>query len=225
MTIRVAIADDHAVVRQGLRTFLELQEDMEVVGEAVDGADAVDLVERAAPDVVLLDLVMPRVDGIEATRRIRERSPATRILVLTSFADDHTVLPAIRAGAAGYLLKDVQPPELAAAIRTVHAGEALLAPAVATMLVEQLAAEDGAGAPGAGTAAAREERSHLTPRELEVIAELARGRANKAIAFELGVSERTVKTHVSNILGKLGLSDRTQAAVYAVEHGLVGRKD
>jgi DNA-binding NarL/FixJ family response regulator len=225
MTIRVAIADDHAVVRQGLRTFLELQGDMEVVGEAVDGADAVDLVERTAPDVVLLDLVMPRVDGIEATRRIRERSPATRILVLTSFADDHTVLPAIRAGAAGYLLKDVQPPELAAAIRTVHAGEALLAPAVATMLVEQLAAEDGAGAPGAAAAAAREERSHLTPRELEVIAELARGRANKAIAFELGVSERTVKTHVSNILGKLGLSDRTQAAVYAVEHGLVGRKD
>jgi DNA-binding NarL/FixJ family response regulator len=222
MTIRVAIADDHAVVRQGLRTFLELQEDMEVVGEAVDGADAVDLVERTAPDVVLLDLVMPRVDGIEATRRIRERSPATRILVLTSFADDHTVLPAVRAGAAGYLLKDVQPPELAAAIRTVHAGEALLAPAVATMLVEQLAAEDGAGAPGAGTSAAREERSHLTPRELEVIAELARGRANKAIAFELGVSERTVKTHVSNILGKLGLSDRTQAALYAVREGLAG---
>jgi DNA-binding NarL/FixJ family response regulator len=224
MSIRVAIADDHAVVRQGLRTFLELQEDMEVVGEAVDGADAVDLVERTAPDVVLLDLVMPRVDGIEATRRIRERSPATRILVLTSFADDHTVLPAVRAGAAGYLLKDVQPPELAAAIRTVHAGEALLAPAVATMLVEQLAAEDGAGAPGAG-AAAGGERAHLTPRELEVLAELTRGRANKAIAFELGVSERTVKTHVSNILGKLGLTDRTQAAVYAVEHGLVGRKD
>jgi two-component system, NarL family, response regulator LiaR len=222
--IRVAIADDHAVVRQGLRTFLELQEDMEVVGEAVDGADAVDLVERTAPDVVLLDLVMPRVDGIEATRRIRERSPATRILVLTSFADDHTVLPAVRAGAAGYLLNDVQPPELAAAIRTVHAGEALLAPAVATMLVEQLAAEDGARGPGPAGAAC-EERSHLTPRELEVIAELARGRANKAIAFELGVSERTVKTHVSNILGKLGLSDRTQAAVYAVEHGLVGRKD
>jgi len=221
--IRVAIADDHAVVRQGLRTFLELQEDMEVVGEAVDGADAVDLVERTAPDVVLLDLVMPQVDGIEATRRIRERSPATRILVLTSFADDRTVLPAVRAGAAGYLLKDVQPPELAAAIRTVHSGEALLAPAVATMLVEQLAAEDGAGAPGAAPGA-REERS-LTPRELEVIAELARGRANKAIAFELGVSEPTVKTHVSNILGKLGLSDRTQAAVYAVEHGLVGRKD
>jgi two-component system, NarL family, response regulator LiaR len=217
--IRVLIADDHAVVRQGLRTFLELQDDMEVVGEAADGDEAVALVEQTAPDVVLLDLVMPRVDGIEATRRIRERSPETRILVLTSFADDHTVLPAVRAGAAGYLLKDVQPPELARAIRTVHAGEALLAPAVATMLVEQLAAEDG------GDANAREERAHLTPRELEVLAELARGRANKAIAFELGVSERTVKTHVSNILGKLGFTDRTQAAVYAVEHGLVGRKD
>jgi two-component system, NarL family, response regulator LiaR len=226
--IRVAIADDHAVVRQGLRTFLELQDDMEVVGEAVDGADAVDLVERTDPDVVLLDLVMPEVDGIEATRRIRERSAATRILVLTSFADDHTVLPAVRAGAAGYLLKDVQPPELAAAIRTVHAGDALLAPAVATMLVEQLAAEDGAGGSGGSGGAgvnARADHARLTPRELEVLAELVRGRANKAIAFELGVSERTVKTHVSNILGKLGFSDRTQAAVYAVEHGLVGRKD
>src|SRR3954451_7352841 len=143
MTIRVAIADDHAVVRQGLRTFLELQDGMDVVGEAADGEEAVALVERTAPDVVLLDLVMPRVDGLEAIRRIRERAPATRILVLTSFADDHTVLPAVRAGAAGYLLKDVQPPELAGAIRTVHSGEALLAPSVATMLVEQLAAEGG----------------------------------------------------------------------------------
>jgi two-component system, NarL family, response regulator LiaR len=218
VTIRVAIADDHAVVRQGLRTFLELQDGMDVVGEAADGEEAVALVERTAPDVVLLDLVMPRVDGLEAIRRIREHAPATRILVLTSFADDHTVLPAVRAGAAGYLLKDVQPPELAGAIRTVHAGEALLAPSVATMLVEQLAAEDG-------PAARDDDGHHLTPRELEVLAELARGRANKAIAFELGVSERTVKTHVSNILGKLGFTDRTQAAVYAVEHGLVGRKD
>ena len=219
--IRVLIADDHAVVRQGLRTFLELQDDVEVVGEAADGAEAVDLVAETEPDVILLDLVMPRVDGIEAIKQIRARCPATRILVLTSFADDRTVLPAVRAGAAGYLLKDVQPPELVSAIRTVHGGEALLAPAVATMLVEQLAAEDGAnGAQGEQATGPR-----LTPRELEVLAELARGRANKAIAFELGVSERTVKTHVSNILGKLGFTDRTQAAVYAVEHGLVGRKD
>jgi NarL family two-component system response regulator LiaR len=222
VTIRVAIADDHAVVRQGLRTFLELQDGMDVVGEAADGEEAVALVERTAPDVLLLDLVMPRVDGLEAIRLIRERAPATRILVLTSFADDRTVLPAVRAGAAGYLLKDVQPPELAGAIRTVHAGEALLAPTVATMLVEQLAAEDGAAG---GGAAGEGPGHHLTPRELEVLAEIARGRANKAIAFELGVSERTVKTHVSNILGKLGFSDRTQAAVYAVEHGLAGRKD
>ncbi len=214
MTIRVAIADDHAVVRQGLRTFLELQEGMDVVGEAADGEEAVALVERTAPDVVLLDLVMPRVDGLEAIRRIRERAPATRILVLTSFADDRTVLPAVRAGAAGYLLKDVQPPELAGAIRTVHAGEALLAPSVATMLVEQLAAEDGDDAERGG---------HLTPREREVLALVARGRANKAIALDLGVSERTVKTHVSNILGKLNLTDRTQAAVYAVRHGIVPR--
>ena len=214
--IRVAIADDHAVVRQGLRTFLELQDDVEVVGEAADGAEAVELVARTEPDVVLLDLVMPRLDGIEAIREIRARCPATRILVLTSFADDRTVLPAVRAGAAGYLLKDVQPPGLVSAIRTVHSGEALLAPAVATMLVEQLAAEDGANGEASEPAG-----PHLTPRELEVLAELARGRANKAIAFELGVSERTVKTHVSNILGKLGFSDRTQAAVYAVEHGLV----
>jgi DNA-binding NarL/FixJ family response regulator len=224
VSIRVAIADDHAVVRQGLRTFLELQDDMDVVGEAADGEEAVALVERTTPDVVLLDLVMPRVDGIEATRRIRDVAPATRILVLTSFADDHTVLPAVRAGAAGYLLKDVQPPDLARAIRTVHAGEALLAPSVATMLVEQLAAEDGTGTSPAGRRA-DDDRVHLTPRELEVLAELARGKANKAIAFELGVAERTVKTHVSNILGKLGFTDRTQAAVYAVEHGLVGRKD
>jgi DNA-binding NarL/FixJ family response regulator len=218
--IRVLIADDHAVVRQGLRTFLELQDDMEVVGEAVDGEEAVALVERVAPDVVLLDLVMPRLDGLQAIPRIRDVAPGTRILVLTSFADDRTVLPAIRAGAAGYLLKDVQPPELAAAIRTVHAGEAQLAAPVATMLVEQLAAEDGAG-----SAPRDAPDHHLTPRELEVLSELARGRANKAIAFELGVSERTVKTHVSNILGKLGFTDRTQAAVYAVENGLVGRKD
>jgi len=213
VTIRVLIADDHAVVRQGLRTFLELQDEIEVVGEAADGVEALELVQRTEPDVALLDLVMPRLGGLEAIRRIREVAPATRVLVLTSFADDDTVLPAVRAGAAGYLLKDVQPPELVGAIRTVHAGEALLAPAVATMLVEQLAAEDGARAP--------EREEHLTPREREVLALLARGRANKVIARDLGVSERTVKTHVSNILGKLNLTDRTQAAVYAVRHGIV----
>jgi DNA-binding NarL/FixJ family response regulator len=213
VTIRVLIADDHAVVRQGLRTFLELQDEIEVVGEAADGIEALELVQRTEPDVALLDLVMPRLGGLEAIRRIREVAPATRVLVLTSFADDDTVLPALRAGAAGYLLKDVQPPELVGAIRTVHAGEALLAPAVATMLVEQLAAEDGDGA--------ADRQEHLTRREREVLVLLARGRANKVIARDLGVSERTVKTHVSNILGKLNLTDRTQAAVYAVRHGIV----
>jgi two-component system, NarL family, response regulator LiaR len=213
--IRVLIADDHAVVRQGLRTFLELHDDIEVVGEAADGEEAVRVALESAPDVALVDLVMPRVGGIEAIRRMREGSPATRVLVLTSFADDDTVLPALRAGAAGYLLKDVQPRDLVGAIRSVHHGEATLAPAVATMLVEQLGADADPRPPDDG----------LTPREREVLALVARGLANKRIARELGVSERTVKTHVSNILGKLGFTDRTQAAVYAVRHGLAGQGD
>jgi NarL family two-component system response regulator LiaR len=213
--IRVLIADDHAVVRQGLRTFLELHEDIEVVGEAADGEEAVAAVSRTEPDVALVDLVMPRLGGIDAIRRIRHDSPSTRVLVLTSFADDQSVLPALRAGAAGYLLKDVQPRELVGAIRTIHGGEALLAPAVATQLVEQLGAEEPP----------REPDDRLTPREREVLAQLARGLPNKLIALELGVSERTVKTHVSSILGKLGFTDRTQAAVYAVRHGVLGRGD
>jgi DNA-binding NarL/FixJ family response regulator len=213
--IRVLIADDHAVVRQGLRTFLELHDDIEVVGEAADGEEAVAAVGRTQPDVALVDLVMPRLGGIDAIRRIRHDTPATRVLVLTSFADDESVLPALRAGAAGYLLKDVQPRELIGAIRTIHGGEALLAPAVATRLIEQLGAEAPPRAPD----------DHLTPREREVLAQIARGLPNKLIALELGVSERTVKTHVSNILGKLGFTDRTQAAVYAVRHGDLGRGD
>jgi two-component system, NarL family, response regulator LiaR len=213
--IRVLIADDHAVVRQGLRTFLELHDDIEVVGEAADGEEAVAAVGRTEPDVALVDLVMPRLGGIDAIRRIRHDSPATRVLVLTSFADDQSVLPALRAGAAGYLLKDVQPREPVGAIRTIHGGEALLAPTVATRLVEQLGAEEPPRAPD----------DDLTPREREVLAQIARGLPNKLIALELGVSERTVKTHVSNILGKLGFTDRTQAAVYAVRHGVLGRGD
>jgi two-component system, NarL family, response regulator LiaR len=219
--IRVLLADDHAVVRQGLRTFLELQDDLDVVGEAADGEEAVAQVERLEPDVVLMDLVMPRVDGIEAIRRIRDLRPATRVLALTSFVDDDRVFPALRAGAAGYLLKDVEPGDLVRAIRSVHAGEALLHPTVTARLVAEVAAEPrpatGRGAPP------RVERGDevLTAREREVIALIARGLANKAIAFELGVAEKTVKTHVSNIFGKLGLTDRTQAAMYAVRHGLV----
>jgi NarL family two-component system response regulator LiaR len=210
--IRVLVVDDHAVVRPGFRTFLELQGDIEVVGEAADGEQALAAVSALAPDVVLMDLVMPRLDGVSAIERLREVAPATRVIVLTSFLDEDKVLPAVRAGAAGYLLKDVQPAELVRAIRIVDRGEALLHPAVAARVLRELAG-DGARA---------ERHELLTARELEVLALVARGRANKAIAFELGCAEKTVKTHVGNILGKLGLSDRTQAALYAVREGLVG---
>ena len=208
--ISVLIVDDHAVVRQGLRTFLELQEDMEVVGEAGDGEQALAAAARLEPDVILMDLVMPELDGVSAIERLRELAPATRVIVLTSFLDEDKVMPAVRAGAAGYLLKDVQPAELVRAIRMVDRGEALLHPAVAARVLEEVASRG-----------ARSERhALLTARELEVLALLARGRANKAIAFDLGVAEKTVKAHVGNILGKLGLSDRTQAALYAVREGL-----
>jgi two-component system, NarL family, response regulator LiaR len=208
--IRVLIADDHAVVRQGLRTFLELQEEIQVVGEAADGQEAVAEADRLKPDVALMDLVMPRLGGEEAIRRIAAVSPATRVVVLTSFAGDDKLFPAVRAGAAGYLLKDVQPHELVRAIQAADAGETILHPAVAARLVEEVARRPDRGP-----------RTALTDRELEVLALIARGRANKLIALELGVAERTVNAHVSNILGKLGLSDRTQAALYAVREGLV----
>jgi NarL family two-component system response regulator LiaR len=211
VSIRVLIADDHAVVRQGLRTFLELQEDIEVVGDVADGEAAVAAVERQAPDVVLMDLVMPGVDGVEAIRRIRARSPGARVLVLSSFLDDERLFPAVRAGAAGYLLKDVEPRELVKAIRTVHGGEALLHPAVAARLMDEIAAGR----------AAEPDLDGLTDREREVLTLIARGLPNKLIARDLSISEKTVKTHVSSILGKLGLTDRTQAALYAVRSGLV----
>ncbi len=203
--IRVLIADDHAVVRQGLRTFLDLQDDIEVVAEAADGAEALAAAEQHAPDVVLIDLVMPNVDGIEAIRELRERMPAVRAIVLSSFIDDQKLLPAVRAGAAGYLLKDVQPQQLVDAIRTVHGGGALLHPQVASRLLEEMASDP------------------LTPREREVLALIGRGMANKVIARELSLSEKTVKAHVSSILAKLGVADRTQAALYAVRAGLVQR--
>jgi DNA-binding NarL/FixJ family response regulator len=209
--IRVLIADDHAVVREGLRAFLALQDDIEVVAEAEDGEEAVSAVERTTPDVALVDLVMPRLDGIAAIRRMRALRPETRVIVLTSFVDEDKMLPAVRAGASGYLLKDVQPQELVEAIRTVHSGGTLLHPAVVEELVREVSRDDGR--PRAA--------NPLTEREREVLALIARGRANKAIAFELGVAEKTVKTHVSNILAKLNLTDRTQAALYAVREGLV----
>jgi two-component system, NarL family, response regulator LiaR len=203
--IRVLVADDHAVVRQGLRTFLELQEDIEVVADVADGRQALVAVAEHDPDVVLMDLVLPEVDGVEAIRRIVSERPRVRVIALTSFLDDDKLFPAVRAGAAGYLLKDVEPAELVKAIRTVHAGEGLLHPAVAARLLEEVAAAGGRAA-----------HENLTPREREVVGLIARGLSNKRIALELGISEKTVKTHVSSILGKLGLTDRTQVALHAV---------
>jgi NarL family two-component system response regulator LiaR len=208
--IRVLIADDHAVVRQGLRTFLELQEEIEVVADVADGEAALSAVESHEPDVVLMDLVMPGVGGIEAIRRLRELRPETRVLVLTSFLDDEKLFPAVRAGAAGYLLKDVEPAELVRAIHTVADGEALLHPAVAARLMEEFS-ETERPAPDEA----------LTAREREVLELIARGLPNKLIARELEIAEKTVKTHVSSILSKLGLTDRTQAALYAVRAGLI----
>jgi two-component system, NarL family, response regulator LiaR len=199
----VLVADDHAVVREGLRTFLELQEGIEVAGEATDGREAVDEAERLQPDVVLMDLVMPRLDGVEAMRELRRRVPGARVVMLTSFLEDERLLPALRAGAAGYLLKNVEPRELARSIRLAAAGETLIDPAVAARLVDALGSDR------------RGEQAELTPREQEVLDLIGRGYANKRIALELGIAEKTVKTHVSHVLAKLGVSDRTQAALYA----------
>jgi NarL family two-component system response regulator LiaR len=208
--IRIVLADDHAVVREGLRAFLELQEGIEVVGEAADGEEAVEEAERLRPDVLLMDLVMPRLDGVGAMRELRRRRPEIRVIVLTSFAEDERLLPAIQAGAAGYLLKNVEPRELARAVRAAHEGQALLDPAVAARLVEAIA--QPAGEPP---------RAALTPREREVLALVAHGLSNKRIARELAVSEKTVKTHVGHVLAKLGATDRTEAAVRAVRSGLL----
>jgi len=211
--IKILIVDDHQVVRQGLRTFLELHPDIVVVGEAGDGASAVELSAHASPDVVLMDLVMPGMDGITATRRIKALNTGIKIIALTSFTEDDKVFPAIQAGASSYLLKDVTPDVLVDAIRAAHHGESRLHPEIMHKLMEQVAhpPQDGATF----------DHSGLTPRELEVIRLVAQGRSNREIAAALVISEKTVKAHVSNILGKLGLEDRTQMAIYAVRNGLV----
>ena len=207
---RVMLVDDHAVVRQGLRTFLDLQDDITVVGEAKDGVEALRLAQELEPEVVLMDLIMPRMDGIETVRRMKAMRPHIQIIVLTSFGDDQKVFAAIRAGATGFLLKDVSPQDLAAAIHAARRGEASLAPGIATKLLQEIAV---------GANPATEEHA-LTDREYAVLAQIAQGRSNKQISEELSISEKTVKTHVSNILTKLGVQSRTQAALQASRLGL-----
>ncbi len=208
--IRVLIVDDHAIVRKGIRALLSEAGGFEVVGEAEDGAAAVLRAGEIQPDVVLMDLLMPGMDGIEATRQIVSRQPKTRILVLTSFAADSKVFPAIKAGALGYLLKDSSPEELVRAIRQVHRGEPSLHPTIARKLLQEIARPvDRQPAPEA-----------LTAREMEVLRFIAQGLSNQEIADRISVSEPTVRAHVSRILGKLHLASRTQAALYAVREGL-----
>ncbi|MFA3874699.1 MULTISPECIES: response regulator [Streptomyces] len=209
--IKVLLVDDHQVVRRGLRTFLEVQDDIEVVGEAADGAEGVDRAQELKPDVILMDVKMPGMDGVDALRRLRELDNHARVLVVTSFTEQRTVVPALRAGAAGYVYKDVDPDALAGAIRSVHAGHILLQPEVAGALLSQEESSSGPGRAGS-----------LTEREREVLGLIADGRSNREIARALVLSEKTVKTHVSNILMKLDLADRTQAALWAVRHGVTG---
>jgi NarL family two-component system response regulator LiaR len=208
--IRVMIADDHAIVREGLRWLLQTEPGITLVGEAGNGAEAVALVERLDPDVILMDLVMPRMDGIAAIAEIRARHPEARILVLTSFAEDEKIFPAIKAGAMGYLLKDTSPQALLRAISDVHAGMPTMHPLVARKLIEELR----------GPAQLPPTDEPLTEREMDVLRLVARGMSNEDIAGQLYVSERTARTHVSNILRKLHLANRTQAALYALREGL-----
>jgi two-component system, NarL family, response regulator LiaR len=213
--IRILITDDHAVVREGLRTLISSEPGMTIVGEAVDGVEAVLKARSLRPDVVLLDLVMPRKGGIEAIEEIKRDNPQARILVLTSFAEDDKVFPAIRKGAQGYLLKDSSPDELLQAIRHVYRGETSLHPTIARKLIQEI--NQPSDLPPS--------EEPLTEREVEVLRLVARGLSNQEIADELVVSERTVRTHVSNILSKLHLANRTQAALYALKEGLSSLDD
>ena len=208
--IRVLLVDDHAVVRMGLRAFFDQLDDIDVVGEASDGSEGVAMTRRLKPDVVLMDLLMPNMDGITAIGRIKAELPETEIVTMTSFIEEEKVTSALEAGASGYVLKDAEAEEVAQAIRAAYNGEVHLDPAVSRLLAQRMRARKDA-----------EPVEPLTTREKEVLAQLARGAANKEIAYELGITERTARTHVSNILGKLGLASRTQAALYAVENKLV----
>ena len=211
-TIRVLIVDDHSVVRTGLRVFLDLQPDIEVVGEAADGSEGVALARRLEPDVILMDLLMPNMDGITAIGRVKADRPETEIVTMTSFIEEDKVTAALEAGASGYVLKDAEAEEVAAAVRAAFAGEVHLDPAVARLLAQRMrqrkSPEEALAEP-------------LTDREKDVLNLLGQGMSNKEIGSKLFITERTARTYVSNILGKLGLTSRTQAALYAVEHKLV----
>jgi two-component system, NarL family, response regulator LiaR len=207
MTIRIVIADDHSVVRQGLRMFLGLDSELEVVGEAANGAEALRMARQLRPDVVLMDLLMPVMDGIAATAAIRSELPDTEVLALTSVLEDASVVGAVRAGAIGYLLKDTQADALCLAIKAAAAGQVQLTPRAAARLMQAVSAP--------------ESPEELTERETEVLRLLAQGQSNKQIARNLQIGEKTVKTHVSNILSKLGVQSRTQATLYAIRVGLV----
>jgi DNA-binding NarL/FixJ family response regulator len=213
----VLIADDQALVRVGLRKILEAEPDLDVEGEAADGEEAIGEARRLRPDVVLMDIRMPVLDGIEATRRIVQAQPGTRVLILTTFGLDTYVYEALRAGASGFMLKDAPPEEIAAAVRIVASGEALLAPAVTRAVVEEFARRPAPKEPAALPAVL----SELTPREREVLDLLARGLSNPEICAQLVITEATAKTHVARILQKLGLRDRIQVVIYAYETGLI----
>jgi NarL family two-component system response regulator LiaR len=216
MTIRVLITDDHAVVRQGLRMFLGLDDEIQIVGEARNGAEAIELARLHRPDVVLMDLLMPVMGGIEATSRICAELPDTEVVAMTSVLEDSAVVGAVRAGAIGYLLKDTDGPALCAAIKAAAAGQVQLAPEAAIRLMREVQAPVAA-APGKAEA--------LTEREIDVLRLVAQGQANKEIAATLGIGEKTVKTHVSNLLAKLGVQSRTQAALYAANAGYVSASE
>ncbi len=208
--IRILLVDDHAVVRSGLRLFFDLQDDIEVVGEAGDGSEGVAMARRLLPDVVLMDLLMPNMDGVTAIARIKDEHPEIEVVAMTSFIEEEKVTAALEAGATGYLLKDASAEEVAAAVRAAAAGEMTLDPQVARLLAQKMRAKP-----------APDPVEPLTERERDVLRLVARGLSNKEIAYELGIAEGTARTYVSNILGKLGLTSRTQAALYAVEHKLV----
>jgi DNA-binding NarL/FixJ family response regulator len=213
MGIRILIADDHHVVRRGLAFFLKTQRDIEIIGEAANGKEAVELARTLKPDLILMDLVMPEMDGIEATKIIKSVRPEIKIMMLTSFSDQDHVIPALEAGASGYQLKDIEPDELITCIKKIIDGENQLHPKATSHLLANLSNKDK-----------KDDKkliSELTKRELDVLKEIARGKSNKEIASSLFITEKTVKTHVSNLLAKLELADRTQAALYAVKNHLV----